>query len=449
MAAQQPRRTKIVATIGPATNSPARLEQLVRAGLNVARLNFSHGTHDEHTAYIANLRSVAQARGVRIPIIQDLSGPREVRSDGHGFDTTKLEITEKDLQDLDFGIAQGVDYIAQSYVGVPDDVLAMRAEIEKRGAHTPIIAKIERAEAVAQLEERECVWQRIACEPQQLEEHMRLDAHARSLGRQSLGEHDIHREQADHETREQDAEVRDDPARMAEATTPAEVGGDHFRSSAVMYTHAHPKLTEGSDVDEDILAIAGVEIGFRLNPLGLEQERFASHLEVADREGTIHADLTNRSTNAVRSMQFVEPPAEMQISPEGHWSLGHDRIAIGITTDEHESIVRVEAADLRIEYWQQRSPAIAMLTIELEQNLGRLERELDFAIKDNNAKRAMGIVMDPNTGAVLALATYPLVRRERHFISAPQFQQSGLQSHPFTQLRNLLQTILKRPRCAR
>ena len=64
----------------------------------------------------------------------------------------------------------------------------------------------------------------------------------------------------------------------------------------------------------------------RLDGNGQEVERFASHLVVADREGTIHADLTNRSTNAVRSMQFVEPPAEMQISPEGHWSLGPDRI---------------------------------------------------------------------------------------------------------------------------
>lgn len=64
----------------------------------------------------------------------------------------------------------------------------------------------------------------------------------------------------------------------------------------------------------------------RLDGNGHEVERFGSHLEVADREGTIHADLTNRSTGSVRSMQFAEPPAEMQISPDGHWSLGPDRI---------------------------------------------------------------------------------------------------------------------------
>ena len=64
----------------------------------------------------------------------------------------------------------------------------------------------------------------------------------------------------------------------------------------------------------------------RLDGNGRELERFGSHLEVADRAGIIHADLTNRSTGKVRSMQFAEPPAEMQISPEGHWSLGPDRI---------------------------------------------------------------------------------------------------------------------------
>lgn len=64
----------------------------------------------------------------------------------------------------------------------------------------------------------------------------------------------------------------------------------------------------------------------RLDGSGRELERFASHLEVADRNGVIHADLTNCSSGNVRSMQFSEPPAEMQINPDGHWSLGPDRI---------------------------------------------------------------------------------------------------------------------------
>lgn len=73
---------------------------------------------------------------------------------------------------------------------------------------------------------------------------------------------------------------------------------------------------------------AGVWDGtfIRLDAGGRELERFGSHLQVVDRAGTIHADLTNTSTGVVRSMQFSEPPTEMQISAEGHWSLGPDRI---------------------------------------------------------------------------------------------------------------------------
>ena len=84
-----------------------------------------------------------------------------------------------------------------------------------------------------------------------------------------------------------------------------------------------------SDRRSNLLAHnAGVWEGqfVRLNASGLEQERFASHLLVADTGGLIEASLTNRSSGEVRCMAFREPPAEMQISPQGHWSLGPDRI---------------------------------------------------------------------------------------------------------------------------
>lgn len=141
-------KVQIVATIGPVSGTQEMLGKLIDGGMDVMRLNFSHGLHDEHAGYITNLRAAALARGVRIPIIQDLSGPRTTTETGHGFDTAKLEITEKDLQDLDFGVAQKVDYIAQSYVGTADDVLAMKEQITRRGAAIPLIAKIERHEAV-------------------------------------------------------------------------------------------------------------------------------------------------------------------------------------------------------------------------------------------------------------------------------------------------------------
>lgn len=105
----------------------------------------------------------------------------------------------------------------------------------------------------------------------------------------------------------------------------------------VLRSQLHSRLIEGffplslpSHLRRDTLLThnAGIWQGsfIRLDGNGREIERFGSRLEVADRDGTIHADLTNCTTGKVRSMQFAEPPAEMQISPEGHWSLGPDRI---------------------------------------------------------------------------------------------------------------------------
>jgi pyruvate kinase len=70
------RRTKIVCTIGPASNSEARLEELIRAGMNVARLNFSHGTQDEHGLVIERIRQIATRLNCSVAILQDLQGPK-------------------------------------------------------------------------------------------------------------------------------------------------------------------------------------------------------------------------------------------------------------------------------------------------------------------------------------------------------------------------------------
>lgn len=142
-------RTQIVATLGPDSGHEPLVSKLIEAGMDIARLNFSHGTYDEHASYIAATRAAATALGRRIPIVQDLSGPRGKTDDGHAYDDDKSILTQKDLQDLDFGIAQQVEYIAQSYVGDAADVELLKAEIQKRGASIPVIAKIERAEAVA------------------------------------------------------------------------------------------------------------------------------------------------------------------------------------------------------------------------------------------------------------------------------------------------------------
>ncbi len=227
------RRTKIVCTLGPACAGEV-LPRLLEAGMDVARLNFSHGTREEHGAWIRRLRELSQARGTPVAILQDLAGPKVrigelaggqvVLADGQGFylsattpvgsrEGVRVEhpeiigetpvgasilladgqiellvesktdqalhcrvvvggvlrshvginfpkhslalpaLTPKDREDLRFGIEQGVDFIALSYVRSPQDVREARELIESLGADTPIIAKIEKHEALDCLEE--------------------------------------------------------------------------------------------------------------------------------------------------------------------------------------------------------------------------------------------------------------------------------------------------------
>src|SRR6186997_3618123 len=71
-----PVRTKIVATIGPASRSPAMLRQLLEAGVSVFRLNFSHGTHEEHSAVVSDIRTLSREMDRHVAILQDLCGPK-------------------------------------------------------------------------------------------------------------------------------------------------------------------------------------------------------------------------------------------------------------------------------------------------------------------------------------------------------------------------------------
>ncbi|HNR93169.1 MAG TPA: pyruvate kinase [Kiritimatiellia bacterium] len=228
------RKTKIVATIGPASRHPAMLEKLIAAGLNTARLNFSHGTQAEHAEVIRDIRRISQAAGVPVAVLQDLAGPkirigriaagaallrqgevfvltnRAVPGDEHAVshsypllpaevtkgdtilladgsielevaETTSDDVvcrvviggplsshkglnlptssisvpvlTEKDKLDLRFGLEQGVDYIALSFVRSAEEIRQVRKLIRESGHDTPLIAKIEKHEAVNSLDE--------------------------------------------------------------------------------------------------------------------------------------------------------------------------------------------------------------------------------------------------------------------------------------------------------
>jgi pyruvate kinase len=231
MAAATPRRTKIVATIGPASASPEVLRELVVSGMNAARLNLSHGTHDDHAARAELIREAQKEAGRPIAIIGDLQGPKirvgdldspmalergseivvvadgktrngelpvapavigDVLHPGHevliddGLVRLRVEeveagrarcgvlvgglvsshkgvnlpgvpipipsLTRKDIEDLEFALELGVDYIALSFVRSAADVHDLKALIEQSGSHAHVIAKIEKAEAIDALE---------------------------------------------------------------------------------------------------------------------------------------------------------------------------------------------------------------------------------------------------------------------------------------------------------
>lgn len=142
-------RAQIIATVGPVSATEDIVFQMIQSGMDVARINFSHGTNATNGAAIACIRAAATKAGTHIPIIMDLPGPRMQTADGHGFNQRQeATITPHDLELLNFGVEQKIDYIAQSYVGTADDVRAMRHHIAERGASMPLIAKIERQEAV-------------------------------------------------------------------------------------------------------------------------------------------------------------------------------------------------------------------------------------------------------------------------------------------------------------
>lgn len=147
-------KSQIVSTIGPSSGEVETLIKMIAGGMDVARINFSHGTYESNGGYIAHVREAAKIARKKVPIIQDLSGPRMKTDAGHAFNAQEVSVvTEKDLNDLDFGITSRVDYIAQSYVGSAKDISLLRSAIKAKGSKIPIIAKIERAEAVTHFDE--------------------------------------------------------------------------------------------------------------------------------------------------------------------------------------------------------------------------------------------------------------------------------------------------------
>lgn len=227
------RRTKIVCTLGPATATEDRIRELVDSGMDVARLNFSHGEHADHAANYEKVRKAADAQSRAVAILADLQGPKirlgrfidgkvlwargeevritvddvegthdrvsttykelakdakagdrllvddgkigltVLRVDGNdvvctvteggpvsnnkgvslpGMDVSVPALSEKDIEDLEFALALGVDFIALSFVRSPADVELVHDVMDRVSRRVPVIAKLEKPEAIDNLE---------------------------------------------------------------------------------------------------------------------------------------------------------------------------------------------------------------------------------------------------------------------------------------------------------
>ncbi len=147
-------RAQIVATLGPVSSDIEHIRSLARAGADVFRLNFSWGTFIEHAERIKNIRQVEKESGVSMVILQDVPGPRIQETAGHTYDHDSVSaLTEHDKECITFGIEQDVDCIALSFVGNAKDIEECRAFIKEKGGKQPIVAKIERAVALDNLDE--------------------------------------------------------------------------------------------------------------------------------------------------------------------------------------------------------------------------------------------------------------------------------------------------------
>src|SRR5437588_19689 len=126
------RRTKIVATLGPAWDEPAQMVALIDAGVNVVRINASHGTPGIRTRWIQQLRELKSQKGMNLP----------------GIEVSAPALTEKDLEDVAHVSAVGVDYVALSFVRRPEDMEQLRALVPRS---TKLVAKIEKDTALRNL----------------------------------------------------------------------------------------------------------------------------------------------------------------------------------------------------------------------------------------------------------------------------------------------------------
>lgn len=148
-------RAQIVATIGPSSEKPGIMCEIIAGGMDIARLNFAWIDEAHAIRQIDATRAAAVECGMKAPsVIADLPGPRVQLENGHTYDASVLvSLTTQDEKILEFCAQKNVEYVALSFVASAQDVEHCRAVIKKNNGSQKIIAKIERRAAVDNIDE--------------------------------------------------------------------------------------------------------------------------------------------------------------------------------------------------------------------------------------------------------------------------------------------------------
>ncbi len=146
-------RAQIIVTIGPSSEDPSVLAAMLSRQMDAVRFNFAWSDFAERERQLHIIRELEKRMDRKIPIIQDLPGPRRESVSGHGYDpASQTGLSLADKESIAFGAEKGIDWIALSFVASAEEIEAARREVKERSGKQRIIAKIERQKALDNLD---------------------------------------------------------------------------------------------------------------------------------------------------------------------------------------------------------------------------------------------------------------------------------------------------------
>ncbi|OHA91257.1 MAG: hypothetical protein A2758_02215 [Candidatus Zambryskibacteria bacterium RIFCSPHIGHO2_01_FULL_49_18] len=146
-------KAQIIVTIGPSSEDPSVLAAMLSCQMDAVRFNFAWSDFGERERQLLIIRELEKRVGKKIPVIQDLPGPRRESVTGHSYDPAEADsLSLQDKESIAFGAKHAIDWIALSFVGSAEEIEAARREVKERSGRQKIMAKIERQAALGNLD---------------------------------------------------------------------------------------------------------------------------------------------------------------------------------------------------------------------------------------------------------------------------------------------------------